>query len=115
MHLLDSDKYFLCARRMKKLLVAKNNWEIVSRVEVMKAGITEDVKFAFLQRSQSAILTISTAVSDHCLVSTTDAEDLAALWRELKARYQVSAISTIDSLFTDYHLVSMQEEESVTQ
>lgn len=78
----------------------------------MKSGITEDAHLAFLQHSQGTISTMTMAVNDHCFGSTTDTEHLAALRREPKSNYHDPAESTIDSLLTNYRLVSMQ---AVTQ
>lgn len=68
-----------------------------------------------VQRSQGTFYAITMAVRDDCLGSTTDTEDSVALWWELKARYRISVESTIDIFLADYHLVSMQKEELVTQ
>lgn len=54
-------------------------------------------------------------VSDHCLGTSTEREDSAALYCEIKGKCLESTKATIDRLITDYQLVSMQDGESVTQ
>lgn len=75
----------------------------------MTVVLTEEASLAFLHRLKSAVSTIAMAEGEHFLGSTTDTENLAQMFCELKDRHNISA------LLTYYHLVSIMMDESVTQ
>lgn len=89
--------------------------KIVAGDEVMREAMTKEAKWAFQNPAQSAISTITLAVSDLCIGSTTDTKISLELCNELRARYLVTAEAIIYTLLTDYLLVSIQVDESVTQ
>lgn len=122
---MTEDTYFLWARSMSPILIARQYWTIVSGVDIMKAVFRKDAQLAHVHRFQCTVSTITMTVmaaivmigtflcSDLCLASTTDTEYRAVLWQEVRAKYHICTESTIFSFFTDFHLVSMQKEESV--
>lgn len=68
-----------------------------------------------MHRSRNAVSHINMATNDHSVDLTIDKEDSVALWIELSDKHHVSAEATIVALLTDYHMVSMKDDESVTQ
>lgn len=67
---------------MKKMLLSKQNWTIVTGEEVIKVGVPEEAKLSHLNRTQNAVSKITMAVSDHCLGSTADTGDPDEQWNE---------------------------------
>lgn len=81
----------------------------------MKEAMIVEERLKFHHRAQSAVSTVIVAVSDNCLGSKTDMNDLQELWNQLTVRYAVPVEATINALLTNYDLDSTQIGESVAQ
>lgn len=86
---------------MKTILITEILWTIVAAIEVMNSDIYKGAKMEFIYRSNSAVYTITVAVKDHCLGSTTDTDDPVVLRKELRDRQHASAQATIHVSLSD--------------
>lgn len=100
---------------MKLVLMSKQYWAIVCGVEISNADSTVEARLEFLYRSQNAVSIITMVINDHFLDATTGTADPAALWIQLRDKYHVSVEATFVALLTEYHVVSIKDDESDTQ
>lgn len=108
------DNYYLWARRMNTVLISNQYWTIVSGLGMAPIGVPEERSLDFAHRSQNALSNTVLAVSNNCLSTTEDTDDLKALWDEVNRRYHAPSEATIDARIAAYHRVMMREGESIT-
>lgn len=88
--MLDDDKYLLWARRMKKVLMSKKDGTIVSGNELLKGGLIEEARVAFLYLSKRTVLRSTLEVNDHCTGSKSDTKDPDELYKVQQGSHKIS-------------------------
>lgn len=75
---------FIWEKRMKMGISNKEYWNIVSEIKNVERYASEEVKLAFLLKYHNSLASIVVIITDDCLGSAIDTDDLHIMSEDLK-------------------------------